>query len=409
MINSRSDLISSLDDGLTGVLAKRDEPNNAAMGAALGRICGVSEPGAYDDATERAVGTILESVGDPDHIVVLMLDGFGMNFVDDLPRNSFVRNQVAMEMTSVLPTSTGPNLMCMATGRWPAEHGNLGWHVHIPRLGYRITPLRWKRTSDSRPLNEIGFTPQDLLLAPILNFGASRTYTHITDDNVANSTATRMFAQTRAEAVMLDGDIAGQMVNIVQRTISAAEGKTFTYIYWREVDGAAHANGVAHPITRNAVNRAVAIIVALAQSLEGKGRLLVTADHGHLDCPEEAWRVSEINDPLRSLLSTLPAGENRILFFHTLPGQEQRFHDEFMNVHGDRFVLVRGSDAIEMDLFGDPAMISDEARARVGNFVAVSRGRWAIGFPDRGNIQPLMKSTHGGITSAESLVPVIIA
>ena len=132
MINSKSDLIASLDDGFDGIIPEHHAPNNAALGFALGNILEVLQPETFDDATQSAASPLMDAIGEPDHVVFLLIDGFGMNFVDTLPENSYVREHIAMTMCSTLPTSTGPNLMSLATGRWPGTHGNLGWDVHIP-------------------------------------------------------------------------------------------------------------------------------------------------------------------------------------------------------------------------------------------------------------------------------------
>ena len=151
MINSRADLIASIDEEFEAIIPEHDAPNHAALGYALGTSLGVLDPNTFDEATQAASVVLDRVIGQPDHIVLLLLDGFGMNFVDTLPEESYVRRNIAMTMCSTLPTSTGPNLMSLATGRWPGTHGNLGWDVHIPRLGERIQPLPWRLTRTGQP------------------------------------------------------------------------------------------------------------------------------------------------------------------------------------------------------------------------------------------------------------------
>ena len=60
-----------------------------------------------------------------------------------------------------------------------------------------------------------------------------------------------------------------------------------------------------------------------------------------------------------------------------------------------------------MGLFGPTSFISDAARDRMGDFFALSRGRWSIYASDTEECVTL-QSMHGGITTAESIVPLIV-
>ncbi len=407
-ISNTSDLIASLDDGLEGVLARRDEPNHAALGAALGSVTGAIELDQFDEGTQSAALKIADAIGEPEHIVFLLLDGFGMNFVDELPADAPIRDYIVLEMESLLPTSTGPNLMSLATGKWPGEHGNLGWDVYIPRLGERITPLEWSRTRDRLSLEKIDFAPNEMLLAPMIPFGLSGAYTQVVESRIAKSMTTKMYGQTRTRSFSYKRDPISRVIEVVQEAISQASGSSFTYVYWTEIDSIAHKNGVGHPMTRLAVSRAVALIEQLATALSGKARLVATADHGHLDSPDEVWETLTPSDPLSRFLKAVPAGEPRFMFFHCLTGKAQEFEELFLRRFGERFTLMRVAEAIDMGILGDPTSISDASRARIGDFVAISRGQWGIYASDT-EAEKSMPSMHGGITVAETLVPLLVA
>ena len=407
LINSKSDLIASLDREFDGVVPEHDEPNHAALGFALGKTLGVIDENTFDDATQSAGSEFEKVIEQPDHVVVLLLDGFGMNFVNTLPANSYVRQKIAMTMCSTFPTSTGPNLMSLATGRWPGTHGNLGWDVHIPRLGERIQPLPWRLTRTGQPLHEIGFSPMELLFAPMIPFRNVGAFNFVVDDELASTSTTQMYGQSRTVGYSTEDDPIGQIVESVLGEISTAGGRSFTYIYWTEVDSSAHYYGETHPVTRSAVLRAAALVDELGRSLEGKARMIATADHGHLDSPQEVWTTLTPSSSLSQHLDCVPSGEPRTLFFHTKPGANDAFEREFNEALGDRFTLMRCEDAIDLGIFGPRELISDPARGRMGDFFALSRGRWSI-YASDSEEQRTLQSMHGGITTAESIVPLIV-
>ena len=407
MITNSSDLIASLDDEFAGVLPDHAAPNHAALGFALGVSLGVLQLETFDDATHTASKEFTDLVGEPDHIVLLLLDGFGMNFVDTLPRDSYVRKHTALTMCATLPTSTGPNLMAIATARWPGTHGNLGWNVHIPRLGERIEPLPWLLTRTGQPLHEVGFSPLELLLAPMIPFRNLGSFTFVVEDDFAASTTTQMYGQLDTAGYAKEGDTITQITDHVLEAIANAPGKSFTYVYWTEVDSAAHTYGETHPITRTAVLRAAALVEALGNALKGRARFIATADHGHLDSPDEVWATLTPRSRLSQHLTCVPAGEPRTLFFHTQSGEQEAFAARFVDEFGDRFTLMRCEDAIDMGLFGPAELVSDAARARMGDFFGLSRGRWCI-YASDSEEELTVQSMHGGITVAESIVPLIV-
>ena len=407
LITSKSELIASLDDELDGVIPGHDAPNHAAFGFAIGETLGVLNPDTFDDATRSAAESFEGVIDEPEHIVLLLLDGFGMNFVDTLPEDSYVRQHVVMTMCSTFPTSTGPNLMSLVTGRWPGTHGNLGWDVHIPRLGERIQPLPWRLTRTGQPLHEVGFSPMELLLTPMIPFGNIGSFTFVINNDLVASTTTQMYGQLQTVGYPTEGDSITQIIDHVLDAICHSSGKSFTYVYWTEVDSAAHAYGVSHPITRSAVRRATALVEGLGNSLAGKARFIATADHGHLDSPDKVWTTLMPSSPLSQHLACVPAGEPRTLLFHTKPGAADAFEAMFQYEFEDRFVLIKSDDAIDIGLFGPVELVSDAARARMGDFLALSRGRWSIYASDTED-ELTLQSMHGGITTAESVVPLIV-
>lgn len=408
MISDTTELIAGLDDGLVGAVAVPSEPNHAALGLALGRLCGADTHSQIDDLNESAVARIGRSIGESDHYVFVMLDGFGMNFVETLPESSYVRRHIALELSSVFPTSTGPNLVSIATGSWPGSHGNIAWNVFIPRLRERITSLLWHRTSDGKDLRKVDFSPQELLCASMIDFGAARVYSHITDANMADSMWTSILSQDETIGYQYSDGAISSVVEAVREVLERASGATFTYVYWHEVDHTAHDHGVTHPLTRRAVWSANALVEALSTEFGNRATIVATADHGHLDAGDYSYEVVGIDDPFRELLIAAPAGEQRMMYFHTREGLADRFADEFLSRFGERFMLVSGADAIDSGLLGPPSRITDRVRDRVGDFVAVSRGRWALSFPDDPDVLGIMESTHGGITDLETRVPLVV-
>ena len=71
--------------------------------------------------------------------------------------------------------------------------------------------------------------------------------------------------------------------------------------------------------------------------------------------------------------------------------------------------LFTTAEVLELELLG-PDGVSELAMARMGDFLAVTKGAYSIEICSDGEEQMLLlDSTHGGMLPEEMLVPVIIA
>jgi hypothetical protein len=126
---------SQLQEILDGTKAARwilplaEEPNPVSLARAIGGICGAAQR-VDDPVADR----FRKLIGEPDHLVFVIAVGFGMNFVNTLPENSFSRANLALESRAAFPSSTGPNLFSFGRAEWPGQHGGIVWYVHIAEL-----------------------------------------------------------------------------------------------------------------------------------------------------------------------------------------------------------------------------------------------------------------------------------
>ena len=77
---------------------------------------------------------------------------------------------------------------------------------------------------------------------------------------------------------------------------------------------------------------------------------------------------------------------------------------------GNRFMLVPIEEAEELELFG-PGPISSAVRERMGDVIAISRGRDVVAYEPDGMTWPIMmeESQHSGLSPSEMLVPLVVA
>ncbi len=396
----RSDVDGLLAEFKTGRFVRPDwtKPNPIALARAISAFGGHCP--WPEDAVVSQIG---KRLGDADHLVVVIADGFGMNFVNALPQESFARTHLAWEQPAAFPSSTGPNLTSLYSGEYPAVHGFVGWWVYLPQIGERATVYEWVRTSDRADLGSLGVTPSDVFLAEPYP-GKSKIDCRLFMPSALESSLPTLYSEAGGAPVEGFEDIADGVEKVANRLKQVKE-RSLTLLYWGLVDVSAHVYGVDAPETAESVNGLDAALTLLAGSISGQARLLVTADHGHLDVPRHVEFTPD--HPLAKILKCTQSGDGRVNHFHVRDGMQERFLKGFRDEFQEDFYLFSTGEVVDLQLFG-PVPPNDIVTSRLGDYTAISRA--GAEMLSKSRLQSsLHRSTHGGLTVDEMMVPVLLA
>ena len=104
-------------------------------------------------------------------------------------------------------------------------------------------------------------------------------------------------------------------------------------------------------------------------------------------------------------LSTTAQSRNPI--FHVRDRMEDRFADLFPKRYGDDFVLVTPQ-VVETEKLMGPVSLSDVTRARMGTFIGIAKTDAAIEYIPADGQSKNHVGMHGGLSSQEIEVPLIV-
>lgn len=348
-----------------------------------------------------------EMIGACRHLVVVLADGLGMNILNGLPENAFLRQRLAASMRTVFPSATAVALTSLATARWPGQHGVVGWWTHLPEIGGAATILQYTSRSDRRSLSDLKVSTEQAFPARSTFAGFQRDTLALFPERIAESPYTCYFTGGRR---VIGYRSLSEAVNIAVERVRCAEAPTFTYLYTSRIDETAHTYGLTRPELSAALTDLDREMERLADGLAGKARLLLTADHGFLDSGEGCRHEIRFYDPLLGLLWHPPSGDARVLYLHCKPGARGRIRDYFYRRFGNRFLVITTEEAEELRLFG-PDPLSESARGRVGDMVAISSGADAIEYRGAGGNGRVMQeaSQHSGLSPQEMVIPLVAA
>jgi hypothetical protein len=373
-------------------------------GSAPGSICDVLPSAAALLGAPGAVDTLAltNGVGSDrvDRVLVVLVDGMGWHLLPQLAESAPLLAAVvagtagrATQLMSAFPSTTPTNLVSLATGAQPGEHGILGFTLNVPGTDRVINHIRWR--DDPPPatwqpvptwferLKDAGISARVVLPAAFAGSG-------LTD------------AAYRG-AEFHPAEPAADYAQLVADELLAAPGLVFGYL--ADLDTAAHVFGIGSPQWHMAATTVDALLTRLVEALPKNAALLVTADHGGLNVPPQA-RVDLDTDPRLVEGVAVVAGEPRVRYLHTEPGAAGDVQATWGEILDGWATVYSREQAVATGMFGpvDPRHL-----ARIGDVVVICTGDTAVlATAHEPPESARLIGFHGAATAAEVAIPLLV-
>ena len=400
-MSDRERLLAAFDAGEL-VRPSPDEPNVVDLTNALALIAGA--PGGQFSPNARSIA---DTIGSASHLVVVMVDGLGMNVVSAEHGADFLTAHVAAELVTVFPSTTPTVLTSYATGLWPAGHGVPNWYLYLEEIDAVATIIHFVRRSDEVDLASLGMTPGQAYPAASMTPGLGWPSFGIVPEEIA---ATPYSSYWRGHAPCYGYKALDDAAEAVVRRLREAQGPAFTHVYIPHVDAASHEHGIGHDVVKQAIAAVDGWLSQLAGMLPPGAAMVVSADHGLLNTGEPNVHEIAPSDELVEPLAQEPWGTGRTAMFQALEDRAAEFEARFRERLGKHFYLLTTEEVLGLDLLG-PGPVSPATRRRIGSHMAISTGAPVIDYKYPRTKEDGHKSvaSHGGLTPDEMMVPLIVA
>jgi hypothetical protein len=335
---------------------------------------------------------------------LLLVDGLGSELLREHAADApFLAGLPdAGPLTVGFPSSTSISLTSLGTGLPPGAHGMLGISFRAAP-GELLETLRWRSHGvaeavdlrERMPPEEIQPWPTALQRAEADGVGV----TVVSKREFGGSGLTRAALRGgRFRGTYALGDLAAEVI-----TALAGPGRRLCYGYHADLDGLGHLHGPGSLPWRLQLSQADRLAALIAEHLPPGAVLVVTGDHGMV----EVDRVidADLDPQLRSGVELL-GGDPRSRHVYVEPGAQDDVLAAWRAVIGDGAWIVPGEQAIAEGWFGP---VDGRMRDRIGDVVAAARGGTAV---VRSVAEPMisgMPGQHGSMTTAEQLVPLLVA
>ncbi|MBT2532469.1 alkaline phosphatase family protein [Arthrobacter sp. ISL-48] len=338
-------------------------------------------------------------------VCVVVADGLGRSLLKQKSAHTpFLRSvmqagqgEVPVWLDSTFPSTTAAALASFGTGLVPGQHGLVGYDVLDPdqdkvvnMLGNwdaAVDPLAWQPFPT---VLERAAAWVDVTTISLPQFGNSpMTQAALRGGRFISATSAHARTAAAAEAM-------------------AANVPSLMYFYVNELDKAGHRYGCQSEQWEHQLEELDATVKRLNASLPAGTVVLLTADHGMLDVPEQQ-RIDYAADPALIDGVRHTAGEPRMVHLYLEdpadPSGRERLLDAWRARFGERVWAFTREEALAGGLFGP---LRPAVGPRIGDVMIAARD--ALALYDTRRVRPAAMEVvgqHGSLTKAEREVPLL--
>lgn len=325
---------------------------------------------------------------DASQVVLLVLDGLGWEQLQGRP--AVAPTLCAMAggpITSVTPSTTATALTSIATGLTPGLHGVVGYRVAVDHEVLNV--LRWS-TPDGDARQRI--VPEKF--QPTEAFCGQRAAMVTKAEFSTSGFSAAHLGGTRFRGYRVPSAM------VVELGMALRAGEPFVYAYYDGIDKVSHEYGLAEHYDAElaSVDRLVGDVLDV---LPPGACLVVTADHGQVDCGD---RTLPPHADVAAHVS-FQSGEGRFRWLHARPGRADALLEAARAHHEDVAWVVSRDETIDEGWWGPE--VADAARQRLGDVALVCRE--PVSFSDPADTGPFeLIGRHGSLTADEMFVPLLV-
>jgi hypothetical protein len=294
--------------------------------------------------------------------------------------------------TAGVPSTTATSLTSLGTGLTPGVHGLVGFTSRVPGTDRLLNALMWDRNVDPQE-----WQPHPTAFSRMIRQGAS-----VTVVNKREFAASGLTVAAHRGAAYVGVDKVGE--RIAAAIEASYDRPSLTYLYDGDLDWTGHRYGIASTQWLQQLSMIDAEAEHLRESLPSSIRLLVVADHGMIDSPDESRvDVDEFHE-LRDGVALL-GGEARFRHVYCTRGAVDDVVAAWSAHLGERAEVMTREAAIGRGWFGpvDPAVLP-----RLGDVVVACHGDTAVMSSRDFPYEAKLVGLHGSLTPEEMLIPLLV-
>ncbi|MEO5711791.1 MAG: nucleotide pyrophosphatase/phosphodiesterase family protein [Nocardioidaceae bacterium] len=327
--------------------------------------------------------------------VVFLIDGLGYELLRDHPNQAPFLHELLdgqPPATVGVPSTTATSLTSLGTGLPPGAHGVVGFTTRIPGTENLLNALTWSKSVDPRE-----WQPHRTALD---RMAAAGVHTTVVNKRQFEGSGLTLAGMRGAGFVGAD-KVGERMAAAVE---ASGHQPSVTYLYDGDLDWTGHRHGVASTSWELQLSMIDAEAEQLREALPPDVRIVVVADHGMVDSPDESRLDVDESPELLDGMALL-GGEARFRHVYCRGGAVDDVLAGWRATLGERADVLSRDEGIARGWFGpvDPAV-----RPRLGDVLVAARGDFSVMSSSVFPYETRLIGLHGSLTSAEMLIPLLV-
>lgn len=372
--------------------------------------------------TENALhATVHETLnGGFQHVILLLVDGLSLSFFDRFyhetielglhqPWKQVLADGLFIPLTSVVPSTTSSALTTLWTGRYPAEHGFIGYELFLKEFGLIANMITHRVSAfinDPIDIKKAGFDPLHIL--PINTLGEHlkphhvRSFAYQHQSIAVSGLSELLLKETRQISFDSTNDLWPALLHTLQNN---KDQKTYSYVYWSALDTLSHHIGPnSQQLYEEWLSFASSLAVSIANIKASKlprTLFILCADHGQIATDIQPDYDLHNHTELSSHLVMSPTGESRLPIVFIKNGHADFVRDYLSSHWQGKFSMLPSQSILDAGLLG-PALPHPTTLDRIGDHVIIPEGNAYWWWMNKEN---QLLGRHGGLSLEEMLIP----
>lgn len=349
---------------------------------------------------------IAERLAEARRVVLLVIDGLGAEVLRARGSGTVFERARVRDITSVYPPTTASAVTTFLSAQAPRQHGLTGWFMHFRELGAVSAVLPFVPRYGHTTLTETGAAITSVVDCTSVFATIPQATQTLMPAAICDSDFSRRLGGPAKRLAYHSLDDFGTTLGDICRGSPEA---VYTYAYWSDFDYLCHVHGPSGEIPARHLAELDEALTPVFESCAAHGTvLLAVADHGFIDSGASE-RIELAQHPeLANMLSLPLCGEPRTAYCYVRASRVRDFERYVENELGDKLRAVPSEQLIEEGWFG-PGVSHPELAARTGDYTLQLKGRYTIADRIAGERELRLNGVHGGTSTAEMIVPLMIA
>lgn len=335
-------------------------------------------------------------------VLLVLVDGLGYYKIGDLRDDSILKNNLKMPLQTVNPTSTACVLTSIASGKYPAEHGILGWWQYSKKHSINYYPILFCDKAGENLKNR-NIMPNDIFKFDNIFDKFDSEVNIYMNRNIINSEFSKMFngKTTNAYGTYSIRDA----FNKIATKLVENDKKSFNYLYINGLDLVSHVYGTDSKEVYEIIDEIESGIRKVKEK-DSDTTVIVIADHGQVEMTSLIY-LNQNNNYLKYFYA-LPSIDTRMISFFVKDEFKEEFEENFCKEFGKDVILLKKEEALKYRLFGN-VDYSENFNNSCGEYIGIIVNNKFM-VCDKITMEDKMstKGNHSGLTQQERTIPLIV-